>query len=820
MITQINDLTPISNLQNLLVLVCSSTLINDLAPISDLQQLQVLYCRSTQISDLRPIISLKALVRLDVRGCRIATLPKEMLNKPWDIDCETIQRENIFYGELPLAIGNNPIENPPLEILSRGREEVEKYYQSSKGELIPLNEGKVILVGEGGAGKTSLLKRLRGEKFDPCEEMTHGINIEPWKVEDENETIRMKLWDFGGQQIMHATHQLFLSKRSIYILVLDGRKEEQVEHWIKQIESFGGNSPILIVQNKSDQHSNCNFGRHFLKNKYKGIVGFYPLSCETKDGVDCFIEALQKEVKNLPLRRTSLYENWHQVKRSLEELSEKEDYITNNQFKKLCVEQEVNDTIAQDTLLQFLHDLGVVLHFPELKHLETQILNPSWITEGIYALITSPELERNRGNLSLQEAELILKEKAKNYDYTNRIHFVIEAMSRFELCYKIDEQRILIPSLLPVESKIVESKGKPLTFIYQYNFFPESIIPRFIVKTHKDIHEERKWRTGVVLRGKIWNATAIVQADREERKIKIEVIGEQKRDYFATIRDRFTEIHEGFEKLEVEQLIPLPDNPERLVNYEVLISHEVDGIDPYYDGITRRRYPVSQLLNGVEAPEKREERTERLRKEFNEDSSFAQIHGKPRRHQKIPSELNESSYESNSPDLPRTKQSPIAFFSYASFDDEEDQNQLTAFKTKLESEIRTQTGDKSFNIFQDRGGIKWGEAWRERLDEAIDQSTFLIVIVTPAYLKSEECRKEFNRFLKQEEKLNRSDLILPILYVKTAALKKESQNPIVQKLNKHQMMDWHDLRFKRLDDPIVRERIAEMAEMIAEAIDR
>jgi hypothetical protein len=45
---------------------------------------------------------------------------------------------------------------------------------------------------------------------------------------------------------MHATHQFFLSKRSLYILVLDGRKEEDAEYWLKHIESFGGDSPVLM----------------------------------------------------------------------------------------------------------------------------------------------------------------------------------------------------------------------------------------------------------------------------------------------------------------------------------------------------------------------------------------------------------------------------------------------------------------------------------------------------------------------------------------------------------------------------------------------
>jgi internalin A len=66
-------------------------------------------------------------------------------------------------------------------------------------------------------------------------------------VKNGEREIKVNFWDFGGQEIMHATHQFFLSKRSLYILVLDGRKDEKPEYWLKLIENFGGDSPVLVV---------------------------------------------------------------------------------------------------------------------------------------------------------------------------------------------------------------------------------------------------------------------------------------------------------------------------------------------------------------------------------------------------------------------------------------------------------------------------------------------------------------------------------------------------------------------------------------------
>jgi hypothetical protein len=58
-------------------------------------------------------------------------------------------------------------------------------------------------------------------------------------------------------------------------LVLDGRKEEDAEYWLKHIESFGGSSPVLIVLNKIDEHPSFDVNRKHLLDKYQGIVGFY-----------------------------------------------------------------------------------------------------------------------------------------------------------------------------------------------------------------------------------------------------------------------------------------------------------------------------------------------------------------------------------------------------------------------------------------------------------------------------------------------------------------------------------------------------------------
>jgi internalin A len=130
------------------------------------------------------------------------------------------------------------------------------YFQVCAGKR-PLNEVKLILMGRGGVGKTSLVERLVRNRFVPDSAKTEGIQITPWHVTIAGERVRLHVWDFGGQEIMHATHQFFLSERSLYLVVLSGREgseDEDAEYWLKLASSFGAGSPVIVVLNKMNEH--------------------------------------------------------------------------------------------------------------------------------------------------------------------------------------------------------------------------------------------------------------------------------------------------------------------------------------------------------------------------------------------------------------------------------------------------------------------------------------------------------------------------------------------------------------------------------------
>ena len=581
--------------------------------ILQLKDLEILDLRNNQIGEIpKEICELRNLRILILSGNQLKTLPKEITQldleiKWYDPYLYTIKDLDKSGGGIFLC--GNLLESPPIEIVKKGREAVIEYFQSLEvGEKLPLNEVKVLLVGDGGAGKTCLVKRLIREDYDKNEPQTHGINIKDWQVKDRDTTINVHFWDFGGQEIMHATHQFFLSKRSLYILVLDGRKEEDAEYWLKHIESFGGNSPILVVLNKMDENPGFDINRRFLQKKYKGIKGFYRLSCANKSGIDDFSKSLGEELAKVEILETTWAKSWFNVKTQLERMTD--NFISYDEYKEICKNENITEEGSQNTLVDFLNDLGVILHFKDFKLLDTHVLEPKWITQAVYKIINSEELADNKGILELGSLDGMLKKRQQtDYYYPrDRYPYIVELMKKFELCYEIDSHTVLIPDLLEVqEPKIDFDYENCLRFLIEYDFLPKSVMPRFVVRMNKDIKERLRWRTGVVLEDEDFDSTAIVKADERDRKIYIYVNGMQRRDYFSVIRHGFLSINSSFEKLQFIEKVPMPDNPSITVSYDHLTRLEKKGVDKYIPDGSDKDYKVKDLLGTIYVEKKTEE---------------------------------------------------------------------------------------------------------------------------------------------------------------------------------------------------------------------
>ena len=227
----------------------------------------------------------------------------------------------------------------PAEVVNKDYRpnEILEYYFRVQTHRRPLNEAKLILVGRGGAGKTSIVNRLVRNKFARRERKTEGIQITEWKLRlNANENVRLNVWDFGGQEITHATHQFFfLTQRSLYLLVLNGREggeDADAEYWLRIIESFGSGSAVIVVLNKIKEHP-FDVNRRGLQQKFPAIRDFVKTDCEDGTGINDLRKAIERETDRLEHLRDAFPASWFSIKDQLGGM--RKNYLTFSAYRKL-----------------------------------------------------------------------------------------------------------------------------------------------------------------------------------------------------------------------------------------------------------------------------------------------------------------------------------------------------------------------------------------------------------------------------------------------------------------------------------------------------
>jgi small GTP-binding protein len=586
-ITKLTNLTRLNLLNNQL-----TSLPAEVAKLTNLTSLRL---SGNQLMSLpAELTKLTKLTRLDLSNNQLTSLPSEIT-----------KLTNLLYLDLrenQLPIAPETLSNP---------QDVKAIFAALAGLATGerLNEAKLLVVGDGKVGKSSVVERLIHDSFNPTKQTTLGVEINDEmqilqsEVIGKDDPIKLNIWDFGGQEIQHSTHQFFLTTRSLYLLVVDARKGDQltnIEYWLKLIESFAGDSPIIIVVNQIDQLKGqrpLNLDRKALQEKYN-IRDFVEASCFNGDGIAKLRVAIAREAEALKHVRDFWPPEWLAIKRRLKEMSA--DYIPVERYLEICGEEKLSDEDLRNSLLDMLHVLGTVIRFPG----DTQVLNPRWVTQGVYALLTSPELVKAQGQFDLKDAgEILARLPDAALHYPSHTHRrLIEVMKHFELCFEFTDRpgHYLLPRHLhDNELDIPWDDATALKFQYHYDVLPDAVISRFITRMNQYITKQYYWKNGVFLHS--GENRAKIKADLVDRKIFIAINGKEqtRRAFLAVIRSTFAEINSNF-KIEIKQMIPVPGHPQVLVSYDDLIAHEEMNKPEIVVAQLRKEFSVRELLDGVE----------------------------------------------------------------------------------------------------------------------------------------------------------------------------------------------------------------------------
>ncbi len=476
------------------------------------------------------------------------------------------------------------IVNLSKEQLAQSPADINAYLKSlvHKEDLAEssLNRVRVIFLGYGATGKTSLIRVLNNDEVvEGKEPMTAGIDILDWQVPDSD--ITAHFWDFGGQVMTHATHQFFMRSQCLYILVLDGRTEinanEQAEYWLDHVRAFGRDAPVMLIGNKADLCP-VNLDMVRLRDKHPNVTDFYPLSC-TQYGADYaphfqrFQADLLQQIRAVGMHGIRFLKPHFTVLQELISRSGKDSFLRKSAYENLCKDKGVAEQgdLDQDWLLDLLDKLGVVLHFPDIADLDSLILNPRWLTYGVYRLLYSEAAQQAKGRLKEQEIISILSSKKVRDNTGNELSYqggkagiVIRAMERFRLCFRcrLDPDLLIIPALLETDQPAHGfTKADSLCFSFAFQgFLPRHVLPNFTVARHDEIADEMVWQNGVVLRSQEGGAEALIQTDYHERSLTLWVRGPQAGQYFRYLHQDICRILRRMPDLRFREWVTVPES--------------------------------------------------------------------------------------------------------------------------------------------------------------------------------------------------------------------------------------------------------------------
>ena len=135
---------------------------------------------------------------------------------------------------------------------------------------------KVVLIGESGVGKTSVISRYTNNSFSSVMLASTGGSFATKNLylEEENQQIKFEIWDTAGQEQYRSITQIFYKNASCCILVYEVTRrdsfEELEKYWIKEIKKSAPKDAIIaVIGNKNDMYEyeevSENEGKAFAK---------------------------------------------------------------------------------------------------------------------------------------------------------------------------------------------------------------------------------------------------------------------------------------------------------------------------------------------------------------------------------------------------------------------------------------------------------------------------------------------------------------------------------------------------------------------------
>jgi internalin A len=641
--SNVKELPDLSALENLRILNCSYLQIEEVPLIGELQKFTTLNLSYTNISRLENAIFPLSIRTLSLEGTSIKALPQEItklknlrkLNLR-NMELESLPAEivnlnlefNLEKKGFGICLQNTIIRNIDMSLFQQPRAIIEEWFIKREEEPLeaqsynPLNEMKVVFLGDGGAGKSYTIQRMLNNGETPNDfdgNSTPGISINNRCFSVSDNRVLLHFWDFGGQEIMHSMHRMFLTKRTFYIVFVNARdntQDERARYWLNNIKSFAGGSKVLLVINQIDQNPSASVNEPALRALYPQLTQIIKMSA-VKSTQEEFTEILQNRILDEIGKMTHIKEpflmSWWRLKSKLQSMEDY--YIDAETFTKMGEECGV---VVQDevrvNLLDWFGDLGISFCYRDNSVLSNyMVLRPDWITNAIYIILFNGSCRANNGLIKHEDLYEILRIPDKSKAVIRRVidglsysptetEYVLGVIRKFRLSYRMNDDVEFIPMLCDRnENSVVNSfyNEEILEFHMEYSYLPNNVLHRLMVEMRNDLVHEYVWLSGAVFASKTMGLKALVKIDGDTLKIYVKSESElyTANVYLGFIRNIIDNINGNLGLSSREIIVYKKEDQIEEFEYEYLTESYKHGNKLIYSKKLKRNVPILDILN-------------------------------------------------------------------------------------------------------------------------------------------------------------------------------------------------------------------------------
>jgi len=456
-----------------------------------------------------------------------------------------------------------------LDLSGMGKKALKIYFEGIEKEGTEyLYESKLLIIGEGGVGKTSFAKKLQKADADlpKGEDTTLGIDVYRWSfdfIDEENnrKDFKVNIWDFAGQPIYQGTHQIFFCEKTLYVFLDDTRKQKtDFSYWLNSAEQFAGeDSSIVLIFNKMHGHSS-DFDKRGYMSKFGHIIKDV-IEVDLNNKAKKIIEMQEKiktQVRALSGVGMSVPGSWKKIREELAKIED--DCLSFEKFKEICTHYNITSYDSIHTLSSYYNRIGVFTHFIDDDILHERIyLNSNWLLKTVYKVLDDKIVKEKSGELKREDLNRIWKNNKLKLESGK----LARLMHNFGLMYYAEEsEEYIVPAHLKTEQPYDEWKYEKesdiLTFVYEFDKYePKGLMPRIIVSLCKHIEDQSLvWRRGFNL--KYENTFAeILETYETKNRFRIRIWGANKVGFLAIIRNSINQVlNKIFKDPNYKQLVP------------------------------------------------------------------------------------------------------------------------------------------------------------------------------------------------------------------------------------------------------------------------